>query len=278
VKGLDRVAIRWGLKLGEALKNERALDEPILLLSGGMDSSTLLAAMLRAGAWPLCVSYHLAPTQSADFRSASALAAAHNVNLIPVILPRDPAIHRSLAIRAAEHLSKPFKKTHLQCGIPLVAMLDALEARGVMKKEAARRAIVLGTGGIVEDNRKCAVLLAEKGERAARKLRRANLLGKGDSATEAMKRIARARGFRYAEPYSAEPLASFALSLDVAEINEPRQKGIALRAFPEFFAGKPVWRPNTSLQVNSGLRDYHDAIAREAGFSSAIAMLRDWTR
>lgn len=274
-RSLDKTASQWGVKLWEAMQNAGAFKDPVLFLSGGMDSATLLAAMLRAGCRPFCVSYHLEPTPSVDAVSAAALCHAHNLNFVQVAIPRTVAVHVSLARRAARHLTRPCKKTHLQCGIPLMAMLDKLHAIGVGKKERARRSFVFGTGGIVEDNRKCAVLVAAAGERAARKLRRENLLGEGDSATNAMKRIVRAWGAHYSEPYSAEPLASFALALTMAEINRPRQKGIALRAFPEFFAGSPVWRPNTSLQVNSGLRDYHDALARESG-TSAIAMLRNW--
>ena len=45
----------------------------------------------------------------------------------------------------------------------------------------------------------------------------------------------------------------------MADINFPRQKGIALRAFPSFFK-EAKWRRNSPHQIDSGLRQLHDTL------------------
>ena len=75
--------------------------------------------------------------------------------------------------------------------------------------------------------------------------------------------MARLCGTPMEEPYSDEPLLSHAIAMDYAELNRLgtkfKQKGIALRAFPEFWS-RGWYRRNSSLQVNSGVREWHDTL------------------
>jgi hypothetical protein len=67
------------------------------------------------------------------------------------------------------------------------------------------------------------------------------------------------------EPYSDEPLVSYALSLQIPELARgPQgnniQKGIAWRAFPDFWSRPGYWRRNKSFQVSTGIREWHDDV------------------
>ena len=44
------------------------------------------------------------------------------------------------------------------------------------------------------------------------------------------------------------------------EMHKPKPKMAACRAFPEFFKSGPFYRDQSSLQVNSGMREWHDVL------------------
>ena len=220
-----------------------------LLLSGGMDSGTILAAQLALGGKPQCYTFQLENFQSKDYKVARSMCHHYKLTLHCVEIPRDKLLDDVIKIITT---FKTTKKTHIQCIHPMLYIAD-------MMAEDAVSQCLIGTGGIVEDNRKCAVALHKHGEDAARKIRRENLLNTTGSATEKMHDTLKRVGIRPIEPYSVQPFADWHLSLDIAEINTPRQKGIALRAFPEFWRNN-WWRPNSGLQMGTGIRRWHDTL------------------
>lgn len=262
--GYEQDADRWRLAVMETVR--RYEDLP-LLLSGGMDSSTLLAALLEMGARPPCYAFRLRDWPlSEDLQTARKMTAAYGLTLTEVEIPSDP---ESL-IRDVTHviqIARTSRKTAVQCCHVLHYLLSRIARDG-------HREAITGTGGIAEDNRRAQTLAADyyapgpPGARARailEKARKENLLG-GDpaSATETMKRFGSIYGVRLREPYSEDPLAVTGLSIPWPEMNWPRQKGIALRAFPAFFGPDPSnprwWRRNSSLQVNGGIRELHDRL------------------
>jgi hypothetical protein len=132
-----------------------------------------------------------------------------------------------------------------------------------LQKNAVEK-VYIGTGGIVEDNRKCAVMLAKYGELAARKYRAENLVVRGNpnSATRRMHETLEHYGVEGLEPFTYPDFASYSLGLDMAEINWPKIKGIAVRAFPEFWLTNKWYRKNSPLQVNSHIREWHDTLLK----------------
>ena len=53
----------------------------------------------------------------------------------------------------------------------------------------------------------------------------------------------------------------------MAIINYPFQKGIAVRAFPEFWGLRPWRRRRDPLQVGSGIRAWHDELLSSAALN-----------
>lgn len=251
MSGMDLHARTWRAHL---LHVVAPYDAPVLL-SGGTDSGTILAALLAQGKRPHCYAYRVGPRDSPDAAAARRMCGEYGLRITVVEFPEDLGWLEQ-DVREVIALLRSARKAHVQCAQPIKALADAVRADGYT------RAFV-GTGGVIEDNRRHAIILGEEGEEACRAYRRKNLLETAGSATEQMHVMAGARGVRLIEPYSAQPLADYGLSLDVAQINSPRQKGLALRAFPEFWgdAARPRWwRKNSPLQVNSGLRELHDRL------------------
>lgn len=285
----DRDAERWRSALLETVEPYRELP---LLLSGGMDSATLLAAMLECGGRPTCYAYWLIDQpESEDLAAARMMCKAWQLPLRVIPLPTS----LEEVVRDAKHvinLTRNARVTAVQCCHALHYLLREARRDG-------HRQIITGAGGIVEDNRKAKILGAtmqdtrlHPAERAAAEqelegVRRPNLLGgNAESATETMKRFGSIVGVTLREPYSEQPVADVGLSIPWPEMNWPRQKGIALRAFRTFF-GDPErprwWRPNSSLQVNGGLRDLHDQMLMDSqinrrGAQRVVALYNEWLK
>jgi asparagine synthetase B (glutamine-hydrolysing) len=184
------------------------------------------------------------------------MAAFARAELTVVEIPRTPE-RLEADVREVLRLLRTARKTSVQCAQPVMHLARRISEDGYS-------GAVVGTGAVVLDDRKLAVMLDRYGEEAARRYRREKLEDRHrDCGTGRMHEMARLCGVTLEEPYSDEPLRSYALSLDVKELNRPRQKGIALRAFPEFY-GRPdaprFWRKNVPLQVGSGIREWHDAL------------------
>lgn len=248
---IDPTAEKWRESLLRVVAPD--LGCPVLL-SGGVDSSTILAATIALGDRPRCYTFTVGDSDSIDLRVSRLMCDAYDLELVVVRIPRDVDVLTADVESLIRELGTS-RKTAVQCCHPIAYLADRISEDGF------DRAFV-GTGGVVEDNRKCAVILHREGEEAARAYRRSQLLDTEGSATWHMHATARRRGVRLVEPYSTQPHADHALSLNVAEINRPKQKGIALRAFPEFWRGRPWYRKNQPLQCASRLREFHDVLLK----------------
>lgn len=264
---MDEIAKTWRDHMLTVMKPHR--DTP-LLLSGGMDSGTILAAALALDGRPPCYSFRLGDRDSKDSKTARCMCKRYKLDHVVVDVPRDlPTLWSDLPYIIQIVGSR---KAAVQCAWPLGYVARRMRDDGV-------RSALVGTGGVVEDNRELAFLLRREGEEAARETRRANHVwtGKGN-ATEAMHLIMRYWGVHTIEPYVMEPLAGYGLSLDVRELNRPGQKGIARRAFPIFYRERRFIRANSPLQVNSGVREWHDELLysehNTTGATAVVQMYR----
>lgn len=248
---MDETAARWRSLLLETI--EPYADLP-LLLSGGMDSATLLAASLTLGCRPTCYSFRLGDADSEDVATARRVCRAYDLEHVVVSLDSSLDALWAELPDVIERIGTA-RKAAVQCAQPLLHLARRIRSDG-------HERVILGTGGVVEDNRELSFMLRREGEEATREYRRRNLYewnGSGN-ATEAMHVVIRSERVGTVEPYALEPLAAYALSLDVAELNRPGRKGIARRAFPAFYADRRRRRANSPLQVNAGLREWHDGL------------------
>jgi len=247
---MDSYAAAWRDNLLQTLEPFKHLP---ILLSGGMDSATLVAALLELGARPKCYSFRLGERDSVDVRVARKICLDHALELDLTTIPRDPATLIS-DVRQVIRMLGVYAKAAVQCCQPIMRMCSKIAIEN--------RMAIIGTGGICEDNRRVNVFLGQCGEDGmTRNYRRHNLLNWQASTTGRMIEMGEHCGVQLVQPYAMRPIATYGLHLDLREINWPRQKGIALRAFPEFFANG-YWKKNSSLQVNSGIREWHDTLLK----------------
>jgi hypothetical protein len=223
-----------------------------VLLSGGMDSMSIVAGLVAIGRKPDVITYRLEHAHSKDMATAYRFASSLGLTQHRVILDDSPDSIRALVAQSVALVGS--RKTRVECAIPMIAMA-----------EYANRALnasyaVVGDPGVIEDVRAYQVGVNVAGGEETEELRELRLRGFGDvgPGSAAMREAAASRGVTLVGPYALEPIASVALAMEPWRINWPRQKGIALRAFPDVFGTGPrfrFWKPNKSMQTGSGLSD-----------------------
>jgi len=169
-------------------------------------------------------------------------------------------------IRRIMDIRQTAKKASIQCAQPIMHIAERLTSLGFDRA-------MIGTGAVCLDDKRVAILVSQQGEEVAREYRRSKLEDRyTDCGTGHMHGVARDLGVTLEEPYSDEPLRDYALGLDFSELNRgpdgPKQKGIAVRAFPEFWSTPGFWRRNSPLQVNSGIREWHDLLLVDPEFNT----------
>jgi len=275
---IDPAAANWREAMIETLRPMAGLP---VLLSGGMDSVAIVAGLVAMGRRPVCYTYRLRGVPSEDVAMAAQVTLAYDLPWMLVEIAADPA-QIEHDVRAVLPVIRSGRKTAVECAVPMAYLASRLVDHGW--DEA-----ISGDPGIIEDNRRFAVGILTDGETEEWRAYRRQRLGRGDEsddASRAMRVVAAHYGVALRQPYAVDPLSAVGLDLPEAEINSPRQKGIALRAFPEFF-GYPdhlrFWRRNKSLQSASGLRETYAAalLAPERnprGHRAVVAVYRDMLR
>lgn len=260
---LDPVAAKWREALVETVR-PYAEDGLPLLLSGGVDSGSIHAACLELGHRPKCYAYTLYVPDDPTFEISQDFVVARRAAIASGCEWKGVWIDRTFKqleadVREVIETLRVSRKTSVQCAQPLLYLLRAVLGDGSDR-------VIAGTGGVVLDGRSVMVLRADEGEEAAREFRRAKLRDRWnpDTATGQMHRLAGKMKMRLEEPFSEEPVSSVGLELDLDEMNRgPRgfgTKGIAVRAFPEYWQRPGRYRGATPLQVGGGVREWHDSL------------------
>lgn len=245
-------------------------DMPIML-SGGMDSMSLLAGLVTLGRKPDCITYRMADSFSEDMAVANRITRDLGVPHHHVLISEDPAMLRADAERAIGRVGS--RKVRVECYVPMFHLAEY--ASRVLNASSA----VTGDPGIIEDMRAYQVAThATHGiDNDEMKVMRRRGYGEVGPGSAAMRTAASDAGVTLVGPFALEPIASVSLALEPYAINYPRHKGIALRAFPDIFgkgrertsSGYRYWKPNKSLQTASG---YAEHVMRAFGESEPKRM------
>lgn len=267
----DPIAQGWRDALSETVEAVRKLP---LMLSGGVDSGTILAALLELGEKPHCFAFRLGGHDSGDSATARLMCQTYDLRFTLVEIPRNQETLVKDSKEVIRRLGSS-KKAQVQCCQPVMRMAKSMKRQGYTKA-------IVGTGAVVMDDRKVSVILSQQGEDAATAYRASKFNDRHtDCGTGAMHAIARLCGVPLEEPLSDDPVRSHGLSLSFGEMNWPKQKGIALRAFPEFWS-HGFYRKNSPLQVNSGVRAWHDTLLdseeNTKGSQAVVGIYNRWRK
>jgi asparagine synthetase B (glutamine-hydrolysing) len=226
-----------------------------LLLSGGVDSATILAAQLHLGSKPDCYSFRFGDYPSEDNLVARQMAVAFGLRYVEVAVRRTSGAMIADA-KEAIALGGSYLKTHVQVGIPFLYLCRALKSDGVDAALFGMAADDLWGSG------RHARISASNGTEEFRKFRLNKITDTSQSDFSVM-RLASSLGISLHDPYRDKDVIKLMLNAGFNEMHKPRDKALALSAFPEFWRRGKWYRPNKSLQVVSGIRAAHDTLLRD---------------
>ena len=233
-----------------------------VLLSGGIDSASVMFAMLQAGKRVTAYTFMLDGVMSTDFHLARRNAREFGCEFVPLFLPKGIEQLKSDLLRLRELGAK--KKTDYECGWP---MLYAYAA--------ARESVVVS--GMGADGHFC---ISKKGMIHWRDKIDDFRRGLYSSESYAQKpihaRLAASLGKTVCTPYLTKPMQEQFLGTTWEQVNRPNQKQPIIDAFPKQFARMKVMK-HVNLQLgDSGIAAHFEKLLtsdwNRAGHKSVVGI------
>lgn len=216
--------------------------EAAVLLSGGIDSASILFALLESQKNVTCYSFMIDGILSTDFSLAKRNAAYFGAKFTPVILPNDIETLKADIIYLASIGAK--KKTDFECGWPMLYCYSLAEERYIFSGMGADGHFCISKKGMLHyrDN------IDEFRKKAF------------SNPSYAQKPIHEYLAKRYNKvamlPYLSQEMIGEFYGKSWHEINKPKQKQPILDTFPDRFASMKIL-PHTNLQLgDSGISNH----------------------
>ena len=234
-------------KQAKALPSERVA----VLLSAGIDSASVLFALLEAGKQVTAYSFALAGWASSDFMGAMRIAKTFGVPFTPVRLPTDTATLQRDCLRLAREFSCS-RKTQFECFWPMLYAYAATTESVV-------------ASGMGADGHFC---ISKKGMIHYRDriddFRRSLYADENYAQRPQHEKIAASLDKTCWLPYLSEDMRSEFLGTTWDQVNRPKQKQSILAAFPERFTRMRV-RPHINLQLgDSRIAEHFETLLRSS--------------
>lgn len=245
-------AREWFVRRAAELDPERQAD---VLLSGGVDSTTVLFAMLESGRRPRCVTFHVEGIESEDLRAARAITHTFSLEHLVVPVPVDlDTLIRDVGIVIGLidwSTTDKIRKTVVQCCHPFLY---------VYPKLAPLALCGLAADDFYLTNRSDAIAIHRDGETAASAWRRSRSPDPDAADFHIIDIGRRHYGKTVIDFYDWRWFAAWIQQFPISQTHHPRQKWASVGIFEDYWRRGNFYRENSPFQVNSGLRTAHDAL------------------
>lgn len=144
------------------------------------------------------------------------------------------------------------RKTNVQCTFPFLYLFPKI-------KES-----VIVTGLCADDlygSSKGMTIKGSKDKEVFDRLRNRSRENLNSSAYLPIKTLAEeVHGKKLIVPYRDEDIFNYFMNKSWVELNRPKQKQVAIDSYRKYFDSHDIYRKNSSLQVESGIREYHNEL------------------
>jgi len=213
-----------------------------LLLSGGIDSASILFALQDAGKKVTCYSFMLDKKMSTDFRLARSNARKFNAEFRAVILPDDIETLK-IDMRELKRIGAR-SKTDFECFWPMLHTYKVIEQRVVYSGMGADGHFCLSKKGMIHFRDRIDVF------------RKVTFGNKRYAQQILHKDFAKSLNKVAILPYISKEMQETIKGTTWSEANRPKQKQLILNAYPKCFSRMKVL-PHTNLQLgDSGISDH----------------------
>lgn len=218
-----------------------------VFLSGGVDSHSVLFALIELGVPVTAYSFTLDTHESRDFKIAKKTCETMHVPFVPVILSTDVAKLKKYVIYVVKKLGA-YKKVDIECLWPMLSTLKQVEEEFVITATSADSHFALSKKACmhykdkVDYYRTIVFKKANTGQRLHMKSECAKL------------------GKTYFTPYDTTRMCSELYGYTWDELNKPKQKNPIRIAFPDQFERCKVTQ-HTNLQLgDSGIAKHFEKL------------------
>lgn len=230
-------------------------------LSGGIDSVTMLFAMLESGRRPRCYTFYADGYESPDLLAARRVTKHFGLEHVEVAVSVD---HDQMVadIRHIINNTCKVKKTIIQCVHPWVYTAPAMKRHGddhILIGFAAGNFFNLSR----RDNKALRALGEEEFLRQGWRDHKFTDLRFVDGNVAYYCKTA--HGIHMDDWYACDPICNWFKKFKVAELHQAEdgsrlEKAPCLYAFEDYYKQGPFANKPSSYQVNSKIRDFHDGL------------------
>jgi len=230
-------------------------NEAEIMLSGGVDSATVLFAALENGHKPRCHTFFLADRISDDLKVARSMTKRLGVELneVPISVDLDSLVQDvARVMREIEwRFHKGPRPTLIQTCHPFLYVLPQVKSEILITG--------LGADELAVTNRQSAMAMRVDPRCLDRVMRNPLHRGAGDNYRE-YERMAGKRGIALRNFFEGGSIIKWAWCVSHVDFNAPRQKWAIVAPFKDWWSKGKWYRRNSPFQIGSGLRDLHDKL------------------
>ncbi len=247
--------------LKEAIKETIGEETEVgLLLSGGLDSLSVLLGCLDLGIKPICYTFYLSNHESDDLKSVRRLKEIYNLKVVEVCLDVEKIdLYKDVKTIIKEYQNDPHaiqhKKTFIQCYHPMTYIAPIIKEKVVLTAFLADDLQFAG--------RKRNLLGRDTSPEGVKKLYQHRLDEVNNPSDGSMKQIIdlfSRYNITLVDIYHIQSIVDFFLEQDFLTCTKPKEKNIIYEAYQEDLDKYNIKRIHSSYQVNSMIREWHDNV------------------
>lgn len=242
-------------------------DEVAVFMSGGVDSASILYALLELGKKPHCYTFTFDNPKSRDYYLSKATCKIEGVPFDAVILPDSLETLSHDVYRLHDEYGCR-KKTEYECTWPFLYAYPAIGEKWIAGGLGAEAHFVLTKRGVLHYRNRPDEFRDEYWSKP------------NPNQREQHRRLAKKYGKRIVFPYMERETAELFRGVPWEAVNKPHQKQPILDAFPEKYAARKVYPQN--LQIGSGASAHFAKLLEtpmnRRGYKSVVGIFNDVER